>query len=242
MRSERGSALFLILIAVALFAALSYAVTQSGRGGGTVAKEQDALDLARLVSDAAAEMTYTINRIKLVNGCKDDQISFDGHGGTAKQTNGTPVDYFNPNAPADDSCDVFSKNGGGMVPPPLIPLSLASPPTCPPCTHHQSWFAVGAFRVLGVGTDTGAAGAELAFVRWLNKNACIAINNKFGIINPGGNPPVDDIAGGAGWVTFPAVYTDNLPIGDQIIQLQGKHDFCIEHSPWYTYVHVLIAR
>ena len=58
---EEGNVLFLILIAVVLFAALSYAVTSSTRsGGGSVSKDKAKSYAAAIVQHADASGRYAI--------------------------------------------------------------------------------------------------------------------------------------------------------------------------------------
>ena len=96
MHKQSGNALFLILIAVALFAALSYAITQSGRGGGTISKEQMELDYAKNASIAAmAQQAWS--RLRIGGGCQISDTS----------------DYW-PNPAPVDSCNVWSNNGGDI--------------------------------------------------------------------------------------------------------------------------------
>ena len=93
IKDSRGNALFLILIAVALFAALSYAVTQSGRGGSGIDREQAAITAAEMTQYAAglrtAVMRMTITGV--------DELSLD----------------FTNTTGADD--EVFDAAGGGAI-------------------------------------------------------------------------------------------------------------------------------
>jgi len=99
---DEGTALFMILIAVALFAALGYAISQSGRDSGGIDKEKLSLSVARTVQQAGL-IEQTINRLKLINKCADTQISFE---------NNIVTGYANASAPSDKSCHVFDAAGG----------------------------------------------------------------------------------------------------------------------------------
>jgi len=99
-----GNVLFLILLAVALFAALSYAVTKA-TGGGVIdiEKEESEMEIAKTENFESA-VNAALWRLKLANGCRDDAISYETPEG----------DYENPLSPVDYRCHVFHPEGGGV--------------------------------------------------------------------------------------------------------------------------------
>lgn len=110
MRSVRGNILFLILLAVVLFAALAYAVTSSMRGGGKSASTESANATAAALIQYGSLVENTVQRLMLSNDCKENQLSFE---------NTVEGGYINPAAP--DKCKLFNSAGGGMswqTPPP----------------------------------------------------------------------------------------------------------------------------
>ena len=100
-----GNALFLILIAVALFAALSYAVTNAGQGGGSIDKEKELLKEAE-TNNCTAYIERGLNKLQYLNGCSKGEISYELADGT----------NANDDAPANKSCHLFHPNGADMSP------------------------------------------------------------------------------------------------------------------------------
>ncbi|MGM0422454.1 MAG: hypothetical protein ACQEQL_05060 [Pseudomonadota bacterium] len=154
-KAEKGNALFLILIAVALFAALSYAVTQSGRGGGGVDREQ-ALIAASQITQYGAGLRTTLTRM-VITGSGATDIVFDGTG--------------------DEADQVFHVNGGGAV-------DQAPPANAGTATTYTYMPTDGTngFHVTGVGSDDAGDGQDiLVGVDGLSLAVCRAINTGLGL-------------------------------------------------------------
>ena len=162
MSKQRGNVLFLILIAVALFAALSYAVTQSTRGGGNADDETAQIAAANLLQ-LMSSYKVGIDRLR-IRGCASNEISFDG----------APGSYGNGNSPVDNSCHLFDPAGAGM--------SYVGPDEK---ALNQSLSGESDFGVLSFERNMnidmiydGSSRAVEAMVAFIDEAVCLEINKK----------------------------------------------------------------
>lgn len=72
---QRGNILFLILLAVILFAALSYAVTQSLRGGGNDASDEQSRSLAATLLQNVVAYKLVFDRLYISGDYKQVQLT-----------------------------------------------------------------------------------------------------------------------------------------------------------------------
>lgn len=170
MGKQQGNVLFLILIAVALFAALSYAVTRSTRGGGDTSSESAKIRASNIIQ-VAGYFDAAIDRFMIMNGYSLQDITF---------FKGDNWNYHNtPNYP--DEQRLFDPDGGGE--------------TWPAPQEGKNWFITGSSGVPGFGVSTACTGAnpcaELVMAIEVPLDVCLAINDIEGITNPSEAPPVD---------------------------------------------------
>lgn len=183
MYAQRGSALFLILIAVALFAALSYAVTSSGRGQGTAQAEQAMLEAGYLMG-LASRIDMAVQRIAMIGGCNLEEIS-----NSAFQ--GEPVANPGP-------CNIYDKidRGGAEY------SELLSPSDSIYGTYAVHGADPKRKRIINSmdlwGTRTSRADA-IFIVFNIKEETCKAINKRIGIVTSDGLPPEEDTPWEGGW-------------------------------------------
>src|SRR5262249_311305 len=132
-RRESGNVLFLILIAVALFAALSYAVTQSSRSGGGDASSETSLVNSAQITHYPSSVRTAIIRMMVSKGVDATQLEFD-----------SPSDFGSSSA----TYGVFHPSAGGA--------SLAMAPADIMASGSQApWLFNSDYQIDGIGTTVG---------------------------------------------------------------------------------------
>lgn len=105
---EQGNVFIIILVAIALFAALSFTVLRGNNNkSDTLLADRQAQLAASEIIDYAQKVTRGVAKVR-ENNCSDDMVSFepppfDGSTG-----------YDNVNAPGDKTCHIFHQNGGSV--------------------------------------------------------------------------------------------------------------------------------
>lgn len=161
-KRESGNVLFLILIAVALFAALSYAVTSSTRSGGSTTEGEKALLGSASLTQYPTALRTSIVRM-ILNGHDVRLIKFDVPGSDAYDT-------------ASSNLRVFHPDGGGAV-------HQTAQSTVMATGNPGRWYHNANFRVPHIGRDTGDGLANdlIAFMPGVSAITCARVNQEMGI-------------------------------------------------------------
>lgn len=231
MKRQRGNILFLILLAVVLFAALSYAVTSSTRGGGNNASKESATATASELYQYLVLMDNTLDRLRLVNGCTESQFDFSntvwlyGPSGARADTPVFPVNH-NSAAPGDGRCKLFS-----YMPAQISDAAIVETAAGSWARSMHPWII--SYSIPGIGTS--AYDLVIAYPTPAPE-VCKAFNRLAGI-----NLSTDGAALPIGWpvTSYAGIYNGLFNAGNTAnSNATGLRDYCSAGG----IIHVLIAR
>lgn len=236
---EQGNVLFLILIAVALFAALSYAVTQSTRSGaGDTASETNLISSAQLTQYPAGIRTSVVRM--LIGGVAVEDLLFNSPSdfGSGQLIDTTP----------EAERAVFHPNGGNatyqLAPNDVVSQAVTGEPL-------GKWFYNAEAQIQNIGLTNGGGGAGNDVIAWLpyvTNGICRRINEELGI---SGVPAESAITIAAIATDMDDPTTSEFPVADGPVidgdggstPLSGQPFGCFTDGGGENiYYHVLIER
>ena len=230
--SQRGSVLFYILIAVALFAALSYAVANIMKSGNPalVAEEKTFLMADELLNFGRA-VRQGVQTMKISNGCADTAISFENNF----------VSGYAHTPAASAGCQIFNTAGGN------VQYVIANKEWLDKAFEANPAFGYYAMVGDNAFDGIGSANADLVLVLpFIKSNLCAAINKKMG--NTVSSDPLPEDGMNATVSQFTGTYSvAPLTPGSAgtATKLRGKMAGGLENTaggPSNVFYQVLIAR
>ena len=238
-KAQQGNVLFLILIAVALFAALSYAVTQSSRGGSDASKETDLINSAQITQYPTQVRTAVLRM--MIQGVSSTQL------------------LFNKPAHLDDISDtptygVFHPSGGEAVYQDAPAIFMD--PDGPNATGE--WFFNGNFSIGDIGTSDTEV---IAFLPGITEAVCNKLNSELEVASTasaettasdviGDSSSADNIINITRGTEGAEATSDsyNYDADDDAVSFPAEWDGyafgCIENATdgFFTYFYVLVER
>lgn len=243
---ETGNVVLFILLAVALFGALSYTFMRGSQTGTGNMTQQQAKIAAQEILDYAQTFGKAIDRLR-IKGCSENQISMD-------YDIPAVTGYENPNAPADLSCHLFDNNGGKLSY--RAPLAQWLDQSKNSQTDFGSLIITGKSCIFGIGENKGQCAANstaddqelLLIIPYVRKEICDQMNIIMNSAEADGTASQDS---GNSWALgsyhFKGAFEDISQIGSAASSLAFKQSACYEGEtdpPAGTY-HIyttLIAR
>jgi len=207
-----------ILLAVALYAAIAYAVTKSSRSGSnTISKDTIRLHLAT-VQNFALRVRTSIMRMKILDGYEPWQIDYSKTGFTSNTSSNTNC--------TSSYCKLHDPSGGGIE-------GYILP---------QNYWATGSLGkyefinvgIKGIGDDNQR---DLALLyAGVTKDFCLAVNDVSGVTNPSGNPPLDNHGNEGGYAPYSGALSNDVTLatppdlGVAAPEVAGKTMFCTDNN------------
>lgn len=240
--NQQGNVLFLILIAVALFAALSFAATQTLRNSPKDTQNESQKIRSAELTQYPTFIGEAVMRMKFA-GIDDSDICFD--------SDQWPNNNYYHAGCDDPKTNIFLSTGGGTS---WTPASEGA-------NNGELWYITGQSCVIGLGknqdedcnADSSSDSEEIImFLPNITRSLCLEINEKLNIRNPGGNPPK---AAGDLWPSGMPEFAGNFADGGRVDSLgsgdvnilAGQSFGCVEGggnppAGTYAYFHVLLRR
>ena len=236
MNTQSGNVLFLILIAVALFAALAYAVTKS-QGSGKNVTEESADAAAADILSWFSQLDAGVMRMRVINNIDVEKLDFNDPGNMlADEVTSYPYDNGNC---TDPSCEIFSAQGGGVAPRKFL-SAISKLVTPAPTASKAGHWSVSTTNTAGIGSSLPDISIRINFV---SKEICSAINRRLGIpetFTSGQSGVIVQYQGNLTQIrnalASASAYTWTAP------EVYGKPTFCLNSTTYGSIWHVVAER